>query len=207
MDNSGISSGENIDTGGSTIQSGDVYMEKSVESTPLVENISKVDEIKTENSTVTEIKIDDADRIMNIPGTAHDKLSGLAHLSDEETERESVNIQETQKDTNSEQNENKFLEKSEKLELDENELSFEEQIIKLQAETMKVMAESMHSSNNKEAEDLMKKLKKLLEQIEKDNGINKESLMTGVLAVMMLVMNIIEGSYKKLESEVKVAEG
>lgn len=138
--------------------------------------------------------------IEDLSGTPHERLEELSQINDEDIER---NIEDSQDESVS-----KIRETSSTNESDGENLTFEEQIIKLQAEAMKLMAESINGNNkNKDAEELAKKLRQLLDQIEKDKGISKTTLMSGALAVMSVLMNIIEGGYKKLENEVERARG
>ena len=140
--------------------------------------------------------------VMKIPGTAHEKLEGLAGMSDEEFEDQAAAEENINSDKDQAGNEGFEAEV-------ENELTFEQEIINIQAETMKLMAEAMNSKvNKKELEELLKKLKELAKQAEddKDNSGRKANLLTGMFSAVLILLEASEKGYKMLENEVKEAE-
>ena len=132
--------------------------------------------------------------IMKIPGATHEKLSGLAEMSDEDINQLEQN-EVVELYSEAEENTDKSVKErsAEKLENKEYQPSFEEQIIKLQAEAIKLMAEGMNSKvKEKDLEELMRKLRKLLEEIgqEKEKGSNKTNLLLGVFAAVTLLLKM-----------------
>ena len=165
------------------------------------EGIFSMEEVMSEaqgTMSENEIKWD----VMDISGTAHEKLESLAEMSDEEFEGKEAT---TGKNIKSEKNNsNELITTPEK-----EELSFEQQIIKLQAETMKLMAQAMNSKvDKKELEELLKKLEELTEEADsdKEKSGKKANLLTGVFSAVLILLEASEKGYKMVENEVKEAE-
>lgn len=136
--------------------------------------------------------------LMDIPGTAHEKLSELSEMSDEEIER-TEQVEESKESKREQKNIPEISTEPEK-----DELSFEEKVIMLQAETMKLMAEGMNSRvNKKELEELMRKLQELIEETEKEKDGKKATLLTGLFGAVLILIQAGEKSYEMVEDEVK----
>jgi len=149
--------------------------------------------------------------VMDIPGTAHEKLETLAQANDEDIyllekgEESEPKLSAEDKEGVEDQ-----AKDAENIENKENQPSFEQQVIKLQAEAIKLMAEGMNSKvKEKDLEELLKKLKKLLNELEKGKdvkGSKKTTLLSGVFTAITLLLEMGEEGYRKLEHEVKEAE-
>ena len=138
--------------------------------------------------------------IMDIPGTAHEKLVAFAEESDQEVEVEGNGIDAEAQGKIDEDTKTEDVK-------EENKLTLENQVIKIQAETLKLLAQSINGElNKKELEELIKKLKKLLEELEESKGTKKETLISGVFAVLTVLLQIGDQGYKKLEKEVNEAQ-
>jgi hypothetical protein len=59
------------------------------------------------------------------------------------------------------------------------------------------------NADNKEKEELLKKMKELLEKLGKSDNENKASLIEVVLGVMILLLNVAEKGTKQIGNEIK----
>ncbi len=148
-------------------------------------------------------------KIMDIPGTAHDKLEGLANMEVDESTIESVEEEQEPDDTEL-KDEETLDEESEEDSEDTKEFSktqestIEQRIIIAQAEALKMLAKSMSEKvSDKEKEELLNKLKKILEELEKKEDKDKTSLVGAVLSVILIIISIGEKAFKTVEKETK----
>jgi len=139
---------------------------------------------------------------MNIPGTAHEKLSTFSEMSDEEIdEADEANKNATNAVNDKTNSEESFTEP------EKEGLTFEQKIIQIQAETLKLIAESMGKEvNKKELEELMKKLKEIIKEAEGEKNSTKTKMLTGVFWSAILLSKIAEEGVNRFENEVKEVE-
>ena len=147
---------------------------------------------------------DESRQIMDIKGTAHDKLEVLAEM-DEDPED---SILENSQETNRENNEPRSNSRQETAV--QPEFSPEQQVMALQAEAIKILAEALREGNGgvdkQELEELIKKLKKLLETSQNaDNKDKKESkngmVVNTTLSLLGLMFVLSEKAINEAEEE------
>lgn len=173
----------------SPVEGGDVFDQEVV-----------FEEVETEG-----VFTDDSRQIMDIQGTAHDKLVTLAGM-DKEEDPEEAEITDQKPDTRPEPrifNNPEFVKTPE--------MSPEQQIMALQAEAIKILAQALRESkgqvDQKELEELIKKLKKLLEESQntdksKDKKESKTGMVTGTtLSLLGLMLVLSEKAINEVEEE------
>jgi hypothetical protein len=160
------------------------------------------------------------EEIMEIPGSSHDKLTALSQMEENSDE---ANDESGSENPNTEEPEIKEEAKGEKTEGKSNinekgksvsekqiepEESIEQKIMLLQAEALSLLAKSIDGKiDSKQNQELIKKLKELLEKLGKEDeekkGSKKENLLFAVLGIIEVVVKITEKGLGEIEKEVK----
>lgn len=163
------------------------------------------DQVVVSEEFAGETPADDSRQIMDIPGTAHDKLAAMVEM-DEEPEDEASAVS---SEVSTENNETRSSSRQEIAV--QPELSPEQQIMMLQAEAIKLLAKALSEGKNnvdkQELEELIRKLKKLLEEGQSaDKGKDKKESKTGMvisttLSLLGLMFALSEKAINEVEEE------